>query len=146
MSGSKHCSPTTEKSAILRWQFRGNPTPRTAKASSDKTQEVYVKAARDFLVGKGIAKPVVKSLNSCESISTAITMTKFSPARPIIYPGRGESPSQAEAGNYSVRAPAPRGRWNGADQISRWRVLPQGKRVAKRPTAMKFLGSARSRW
>ena len=50
--------PTTEKSAIalaVPW----NPMPRTAKAS-DKTQELYVKAAHDFLVGKGIAKPVVK--------------------------------------------------------------------------------------
>jgi len=91
--------PATEKSAIalaVPW----NPMPRTAKAS-DKTQELYVKAARDFLVGKGIAKPVVKitqllriDLDGDNDDEVLLSATH--------YPGEeGESPSQAEAGNYS---------------------------------------------
>ena len=91
--------PTTEKSAIalaVPW----NPMPRTAKAS-DKTQELYVKAARDFLVCKGIAKPVVKitqllriDLDGDGEDEVLLGATH--------YPGEeGESPSQAEAGNYS---------------------------------------------
>ena len=91
--------PATEKSAIalaVPW----NPMPRTAKAS-DKTQEAYVKAAHDFLVGKGIAKPVVKitqllriDLDGDGENEVLLSATN--------YPGEeGESPSQAEAGNYS---------------------------------------------
>ena len=91
--------PTTEKSAIalaVPW----NPMPRTAKAS-DKTQELYVKAAYDFLVGKGIAKPVVKitqllriDLNGDGEDEVLLSATN--------YPGEdGESPYHAEAGNYS---------------------------------------------
>jgi hypothetical protein len=91
--------PATEKSAIalaVPW----NPMPRTAKAS-DKTQELYVKAARDFLVGKGITKPVVKitqllriDLDGDNEDEVLLSATH--------YPGEeGESPSQAEAGNYS---------------------------------------------
>jgi hypothetical protein len=91
--------PATEKSAIalaVPW----NPMPRTAKAS-DKKQELYVKAARDFLVGKGIAKPVVKitqllriDLNGDGEEEVLLSATS--------YPGEeGESPDQAEAGNYS---------------------------------------------
>ena len=91
--------PATEKSAIalaVPW----NPMPRTAKAS-DKTQEVYVKAAHDFLVSKGIAKPVVKitqllriDLDGDSEDEVLLSATN--------YPGEeGESPSQAEAGNYS---------------------------------------------
>ena len=91
--------PTTEKSAIalaVPW----NPMPRIAKAS-DKTQELYVKAAHDFLVGKGIAKPVVKitqllriDLNGDGEDEVLLSATS--------YPGEeGESPDHAEAGNYS---------------------------------------------
>jgi hypothetical protein len=91
--------PATEKSAIalaLPW----NPMPRTAKAS-DKTQELYVKAAHDFLVGKGIAKPVVKitqllriDLNGDGEDEVLLSATS--------YPGEeGETPDHAEAGNYS---------------------------------------------
>jgi hypothetical protein len=91
--------PATEKSAIalaLPW----NPMPRTAKAS-DKTQELYVKATHDFLVGKGIAKPVVKitqllriDLNGDGEDEVLLSATN--------YPGEeGESPDHAEAGNYS---------------------------------------------
>ena len=91
--------PTTEKSAIalaVPW----NPMPRTAKAS-DKTQEIYVKAAHDFLVGKGIAKPVVKitqllriDLDGDGKDEVLLSATN--------YPGEpGESPPSAAAGNYS---------------------------------------------
>jgi len=91
--------PATDKSAIalaVPW----NPMPRTAKAS-DKTQEVYVKATHDFLVSKRIAKPVVKitqllriDLDGDNEDEVLLSATH--------YPGEeGESPSQAEAGNYS---------------------------------------------
>ena len=91
--------PATEKSAIalaVPW----NPMPRTAKAS-DKTQELYVKAAHDFLVSKGIAKPVVKitqllriDLDGDGEDEALLSATH--------YPGEeGESPYHAEAGNYS---------------------------------------------
>ncbi len=91
--------PATEKSAIalaVPW----NPMPRTAK-SSDKTQEVYLKAAHDFLVGRGIAKPVVKitqllriDLDGDGEDEVLLSATN--------YPGQpGESPYHAEAGNYS---------------------------------------------
>jgi len=91
--------PATEKNAIavaVPW----NPMPRTAKPS-DKTQEVYVTAIRDFLLGKGIAKPVVKitqllriDLDGDGEDEALLSATN--------YPGEeGESPSQAEAGNYS---------------------------------------------
>jgi hypothetical protein len=91
--------PATEKSAIalaVPW----NPMPRTAVAS-DKTQEVYVKAARDFLVGKGIGKPVVKitqllriDLDGDGEDEALLSATN--------YPGEpGESPYHANAGNYS---------------------------------------------
>jgi hypothetical protein len=91
--------PATEKSAIalaLPW----NPMPRTAKAS-DKTQEIYVKAAHDFLVSKGIAKPVVKitqllriDLDGDGKDEVLLSATN--------YPGEpGESPPSAAAGNYS---------------------------------------------
>jgi hypothetical protein len=91
--------PTTEKSAIalaVPW----NPMPRTAKAS-DKTQEIYVKAAHDFLVSKGIAKPVVKitqllriDLDGDGKDEVLLSATN--------YPGEpGESPPSAAAGNYS---------------------------------------------
>ena len=91
--------PATEKSAIalaVPW----NPMPRTAK-TSDKTQEAYVKATRDFLIGKGIAKPVVKitqllriDLKGDGQDEVLLSATN--------YPGEeGESPDHAEAGNYS---------------------------------------------
>jgi hypothetical protein len=91
--------PGTEKRAIAvaaPW----NPMPRIAKVS-DKTQEVYQKVARDFLVGKGIAKPKVKitqllriDLDGDGEEEVLLSATN--------YPGEeGESPSQAEAGNYS---------------------------------------------
>jgi hypothetical protein len=91
--------PATEKSAIaltVPW----NPMPRTAKAS-DKMQEVYVKAAHDLLVGKGIAKPVVKitqllriDLDGDGEDEALLSATN--------YPGEpGESPPSAAAGNYS---------------------------------------------
>jgi hypothetical protein len=91
--------PTIEKHATAvaaPW----SPMPRTAKMS-DRTQEVYVKAARDFLVGKGIAKPVVKitqllrvDLDGNGEDEVLLSATN--------YPGEeGESPYHAEAGNYS---------------------------------------------
>ncbi len=91
--------PATEQHAIAvaaPW----NPMPRTAR-SSDKTQEVYLKAAHDFLVGKGIAKPVVKitqllriDLDGDGEDEVLLSATK--------YPGEpGESPPSAVAGNYS---------------------------------------------
>ena len=43
-----------------------------------------MKAAHDFLVDKGIAKPVVKITQFCGSISTAITRTKSCSVRPTI--------------------------------------------------------------
>ena len=97
--------PATEKSAIalaVPW----NPMPRTAKAS-DKTQELYVKATHDFLVGKGIAKPVVKitqllriDLNGDGEDEVLLSATN--------YPGEeGESPDQRRGRQLFVRAPAP---------------------------------------
>ena len=91
--------PTTEKHAIAvaaPW----NPIPRIARAS-DKSQEVYLNAARDFLVGKGIAKPVVKitqllrvDLEGDGEEEVLLSATH--------YPGEeGESPHYPEAGNYS---------------------------------------------
>lgn len=91
--------PATEKQAIAvaaPW----NPMPRTARAG-DKTQEVYVKAARDFLLGKGIARPLVKitqllriDLDGDGEEEALLSATN--------YPGEpGESPYHAEAGNYS---------------------------------------------
>jgi len=91
--------PATEKSAIalaVPW----NPMPRTAKAS-DKTQELYITAARDFLVGKGIAKPVVKitQLLRIDLDGDGADEVLFSATN---YPGEpGESPPSAAAGNYS---------------------------------------------
>ncbi len=74
--------------------------PRTARAS-DKTQAVYVKAAHDFLVSNGIAKPVVKitqllriDLDGDGEDEVLLSATN--------YPGEpGESPQSAVAGNYS---------------------------------------------
>jgi hypothetical protein len=91
--------PATDKSAIalaVPW----NPMPRTAK-TSDKMQEVYLKAAHDFLVSKGIAKPVVKitqllriDLDGDGEDEVLLSATN--------YPGEpGESPPSAAAGNYS---------------------------------------------
>ncbi len=51
-------APAIEKQAIA-VSAPWNPLPRTAKAA-DATQEVYVKAVREFLIGKGIRNPVVK--------------------------------------------------------------------------------------
>ena len=51
--------PTTEKSAIALASSCGIPCPAPPRPPT-KTQGTYVKATRDFLIGKGIAKPVVK--------------------------------------------------------------------------------------
>lgn len=51
-------TPASENQAIA-VSAPWNPMPRTAKAA-DKTQEVYLNAVRDFLITKGIRKPVVK--------------------------------------------------------------------------------------
>jgi hypothetical protein len=91
--------PATDKGTIalaVPW----NPMPRTAK-TSDKTQDLYVKAAHDFLVSKGIAKPVVKitqllriDLDGDGADEVLVSATN--------YPGEpGESPPSAAAGNYS---------------------------------------------
>ena len=91
--------PATEKRAIAvaaGW----NPMPRTAKAF-DKSQEVYLKAAHDFLVGKGIAKPTVKitqllrvDLDGDGEDEVLLSATHYSGEE-------GEGLYQAEAGNYS---------------------------------------------
>lgn len=92
-------TPATENRAIAvaaPW----NPMPRTARAN-DKTQEVYVKAARDFLLTKGIRNPVVKitqllrvDLDGDGEDEVLLSATN--------YPGRaGESPLSAVSGNYS---------------------------------------------
>ena len=91
--------PETEKRAVavdLPW----NPLPRKAKAA-DTTQEVYQKAAFEFLTEKGIKNPVVKiaqllrvDLDGDGEDEVLLSATN--------YPGEaGESPSEAQAGNYS---------------------------------------------
>jgi hypothetical protein len=91
--------PASEKRAIA-VSAPWNPMPRTARAL-EKTQEAYSKAARDFLIGKGIAKPVVK-------ITQLLRVDLDGDGRDEVllsatnYPGEeGESPTNAEAGNYS---------------------------------------------
>ena len=77
-----------------------NPQPRKAR-SADTTQEVYIAAARDFIVSQGIAKPVVKitqllrvDLDADGEDEVLLSATH--------YPKRdGGMVNAASAGNYS---------------------------------------------
>lgn len=77
-----------------------NPMPRTAR-KSDKTQEVYLKAARDFLINKGIAKPIVKitqllrvDLDGDGEDEVLLSATNYADKE-------SDVPHDVKAGNYS---------------------------------------------
>ncbi|MEP6809445.1 MAG: hypothetical protein ABI992_04325 [Chthoniobacterales bacterium] len=91
--------PANEEKAIA-VSASWNPMPRKAKLSDPK-QEVYVKAARDFLISKGISEPTVKitqilriDLDGDGEEEVLLTATNY-------LKDDGTVPSSAAAGNYS---------------------------------------------
>ncbi len=92
-------TPTTNKQAIA-VSSPWNPMPRNATAA-DKTQLVYLDAVRDFLITKGIPKPVVNitQLLRVDLDGDGVDEVLISATR---YPGdNGEIQLNASAGDYS---------------------------------------------
>lgn len=92
-------TPTTDQNAIA-VSATWNPAPRKARVA-DKTQEVYIQAARDFISGQGIKKPVVKitqilrvDLDGDGEDEALLSATHYPK-------GEGGMVTSASAGNYS---------------------------------------------